>query len=314
MPPRKLPRHLVWLESFAAAVEAGSLEGAAEHLGVARSVVSEHIRALEDALGGRRSPCWSAGPAAASSSPRAASGSTRAPRRRCTSWTSSGCGTSPAPSPACAWASTPPSPLSLLRRHRPGRRARPASSWRWASAAPYELVRQVQTRQLDLVAGLHPAAAPPGRGGRVPAAPALRGARRPGERAGRDATPPARALHVKDLEGQPFVDWLRDDPYGGANSARFAAHGVTVREVARVRELPPPLRSAARLPRLRHRPRPAAPAALPRRPPRLAPAGGGAPGRRGRRPVALRRARAPRRASRPRRAASAARAKRRKTE
>jgi len=50
MPPRKLPRHLVWLESFAAAVESGSLEAAAEHLGVARSVVSEHIRALEQAL------------------------------------------------------------------------------------------------------------------------------------------------------------------------------------------------------------------------------------------------------------------------
>jgi hypothetical protein len=43
-----------------------------------------------------------------------------------------------------------------------------------------------------------------------------------------------KALHVKELAAQPFVDWLRDDPYGGANSARFAAHGVTVREVARV--------------------------------------------------------------------------------
>src|SRR5688572_15916395 len=52
MPPRKLQRHLVWLESFAAAVEAGSLEAAAEHLGVARSVVSEHIRALEETLAG----------------------------------------------------------------------------------------------------------------------------------------------------------------------------------------------------------------------------------------------------------------------
>jgi hypothetical protein len=43
-----------------------------------------------------------------------------------------------------------------------------------------------------------------------------------------------KALQVKDLEGQPFVDWLRDDPYGGANSARFATHSITVREVARV--------------------------------------------------------------------------------
>ncbi|NOK11568.1 helix-turn-helix domain-containing protein, partial [Corallococcus exercitus] len=50
MPPRKLQRHLVWLESFTAAVEAGSIDAAAEHLGVARSVVSEHIRALEEVL------------------------------------------------------------------------------------------------------------------------------------------------------------------------------------------------------------------------------------------------------------------------
>ena len=44
---RKLPRHLTWLVAFAAAVETGSLEGAAQHLGVARSVVSEHLKALE---------------------------------------------------------------------------------------------------------------------------------------------------------------------------------------------------------------------------------------------------------------------------
>ncbi len=43
-----------------------------------------------------------------------------------------------------------------------------------------------------------------------------------------------RVLQVRDLEGQPFVDWQRDDPYGGANSARFAAHDVTVHEVSRV--------------------------------------------------------------------------------
>ncbi|HSP80912.1 MAG TPA: LysR family transcriptional regulator, partial [Myxococcaceae bacterium] len=35
----------------------------------------------------------------------------------------------------------------------------------------------------------------------------------------------------------PVVDWLREDPYGGANSARFAAHAVTVREVARVESI-----------------------------------------------------------------------------
>jgi DNA-binding transcriptional LysR family regulator len=49
-----------------------------------------------------------------------------------------------------------------------------------------------------------------------------------------DRTKTRKALHVKELAGQPFVDWLRDDPYGGANSARFEAHGTTVREVARV--------------------------------------------------------------------------------
>src|SRR5262245_13453511 len=47
---RKLPRHLTWLEAFVAAVEAGSLEAAAKHLGLVRSVVSEHLRALEDAV------------------------------------------------------------------------------------------------------------------------------------------------------------------------------------------------------------------------------------------------------------------------
>ena len=34
---RKLQRHLTWLEAFVAAVETGSLEGAAQHLGVARA-------------------------------------------------------------------------------------------------------------------------------------------------------------------------------------------------------------------------------------------------------------------------------------
>jgi DNA-binding transcriptional LysR family regulator len=48
---RKLTRHLTWLEAFAAAVELGSLDAAAKHLGVARSVVSDHLRALEEALG-----------------------------------------------------------------------------------------------------------------------------------------------------------------------------------------------------------------------------------------------------------------------
>lgn len=43
-----------------------------------------------------------------------------------------------------------------------------------------------------------------------------------------------RSLHVRDLHGLPFVDWQREDPYGGANSARFNAHDVVVHEVSRV--------------------------------------------------------------------------------
>ena len=50
MPPPKLQRHLTWLESFVTTVETGTLDGAAQHLGVVRSVVSEHLRALEDAV------------------------------------------------------------------------------------------------------------------------------------------------------------------------------------------------------------------------------------------------------------------------
>jgi DNA-binding transcriptional LysR family regulator len=93
----------------------------------------------------------------------------------------------------------------------------------------FELVRQVQTRQLDLALGFTPL--PPHRGVenrtlmRLPfvvlTAP--------------DAPLPKKAkLQVKDLAGVPFVDWLRDDPYGGANSARFAAAGIQLKEAARV--------------------------------------------------------------------------------
>ena len=49
-----------------------------------------------------------------------------------------------------------------------------------------------------------------------------------------DRTGTRRTVRIPDLAGLPFVDWLRDDPYGGANSARFAEHDVAIREVARV--------------------------------------------------------------------------------
>ncbi len=46
-----------------------------------------------------------------------------------------------------------------------------------------------------------------------------------------------KTLQVKDLAGQRFVDWLRSDPYGGANTARFEAAGIVVNEVARVESM-----------------------------------------------------------------------------
>lgn len=231
MPPRKLPRHLVWLESFAAAVEFGSLEAAAEHLGVARSVVSEHLRALEETLTGGQ-PLLERGPG------RRLHLTTRGER-------------------LYAGTQTPLHQLDLKRLRdlasteanlRLGLNptlsnvllggiaedaARAGIKLEVNFSGAFELVRQVQTRQLDLSIGFTPL--PPHRGVdtesllRMPfvvmAGPecelTLRSAGK-------------RALQVRDLEAQAFVDWLRDDPYGGANTARFASHGVTVREVARV--------------------------------------------------------------------------------
>ncbi len=231
MPPRKLPRHLVWLESFAAAVESGSIEGAAEHLGVARSVVSEHIRALEETLADGQ-PLLERGPG------------------RRLHLTARG-------EKLYEGTQTPLHQLDLKRLRdlasaeaslRLGLNTT-VSNFLLAGIAgdvsqagiklevrfggAFELVRQVQTRQLDLAVDFTPL--PPHRD--VEAESLLRlpfvVLAGPGsELALHHAT--RRALHVRDLEGQPFVDWLRDDPYGGANSARFATHGVTVREVARV--------------------------------------------------------------------------------
>ncbi|MCY1021379.1 LysR family transcriptional regulator [Pyxidicoccus sp. MSG2] len=230
MPPRKLVRHLVWLESFAAAVEAGSIEAAAEHLGVARSVVSEHIRALEMALAegasllergpGRRLQLTARGE-------RLFAG-TQTPlhqldMKRLQDLASA--------EPVVRLGLNPTLSLSLL-----GNVAREAAARGLklvlSFGGPHELTRQVKTRQLDLALDFTPL--PPHEGVesesllRMPFV-VLAGPESPliHEAASR------RALHVKELEGQPFVDWLRDDPYGGANSARFTTHGVKVVEVAR---------------------------------------------------------------------------------
>jgi DNA-binding transcriptional LysR family regulator len=231
VPPRKLPRHLNWLEAFAAAVEAGSLEGAAEHLGVARSVVSEHIRALEAALGDGE-PLLERGPGR---------------RLHLT----------PRGQRLYAGTQTPLHQLDLKRLRdlassEPSLRlglnhtlstmllgdiARDAAQagikLEIGFGGPFELVREVQTGQRDLVIAFTPL--PPHRSVESESLIALPFV----VLAGPD-TPltshagTRKALRVHDLEGQSFVDWLRDDPYGGANSARFSTHGVTVREVARV--------------------------------------------------------------------------------
>jgi DNA-binding transcriptional LysR family regulator len=231
MPPRKLVRHLVWLESFAASVEAGSIEAAAEHLGVARSVVSEHVRALELALAdgasllergpGRRLQLTARGE-------RLFAG-TQTPlhqldMKRLRDLASA--------EPVVRLGLNPTLSLSLL-----GDVARQAAASGLklvlSFGGPYELTRQVQTRQLDLALDFTPL--PPHEG--VEAESLLRVGfvvlAGPDNALAREAAH-RRTLHVKDLEGQPFVDWLRDDPYGGANSARFTTHGVTVSEVARV--------------------------------------------------------------------------------
>ncbi|WP_224364738.1 LysR family transcriptional regulator [Hyalangium versicolor] len=231
MPPRKLPRHLNWLEAFIAAVEAGSLEGAAEHLGVARSVVSEHIRALEAALGDGE-PLLE-----------------RSPGRRLH--------LTPRGQRLYAGTQTPLHQLDLKRLRdlassEPSLRlglnhtlsimlladiARDAAQagikLEIGFGGPFELVRELQTGQRDLVIDFTPL--PPHRGIESESLVSLPFVVLAGPNTPlAEHTGPRKALQVKDLEGQSFVDWLRDDPYGGANSARFAAHNVTVREVARV--------------------------------------------------------------------------------
>jgi DNA-binding transcriptional LysR family regulator len=231
MPPRKLPRHLVWLESFAAAVESGSLEGAADKLGVARSVISEHLRALEETLAGGEALLE------------------RGPGRRI-QLTARG-------EKLYEGTQTPLHQLDLKRLRdlasaesslRLGLNptlsqfllsdiaddvARAHIKLEVTFGGTFELVRQVQTNQLDLAVDFTPL--PPHRGIEVESllhlpfvvlcGPGSVLASRHRHRS---------ALHVRDLSEQRFVDWQRDDPYGAANSARFGAHSVSVQEVARV--------------------------------------------------------------------------------
>lgn len=231
MSPRKLPRHLVWLESFVTAVEAGSLEAAADHLGLARSVVSEHLKALELALAGG-APLLERGPGRrlrltargerlyeGAQSPLAQLGLRRLKDLA-------------AEEPPIRIGLNPTASQVLL-----GAIAEDAAKQglrlEVAFLGSYEIVRQAQQRQLDLAVGFTPL--PPHRGvaslslRELPFA-VLAG---PGcvleSKLGR-----RRSVPLRELEGLPFVDWLRDDPYGGANSARFAEHDITVKEVARV--------------------------------------------------------------------------------
>lgn len=228
---RKLPRHLTWLESFVTTVETGTLDGAAQHLGVARSVVSEHLRALEDSVcpgetlvergPGRRLTLTQRGEQlyAAAQAPlhqldlkRLQDAASLEPLLRL--------GLNPTLSalllePLCAALAAAGVKLEVR------------------FDGPHDLVRGVQTRQLDLALDFTPL--PPHQGVDsavlarlgfvVLAAPGSPLAARAGHRS---------SLRVQDLADAPFVDWLRDDPYGGANATRFAEAGIAVREAARV--------------------------------------------------------------------------------
>ncbi|XXF80411.1 LysR family transcriptional regulator [Myxococcaceae bacterium GXIMD 01537] len=231
MPPRKLPRHLVWLESFAAAVEAGSLEAAAEHLGVARSVVSEHLRSLEESLAGGQ-PLLERGPGRrlhlTARGERLYAG-TQTPLRQLDVKRLRDL----ASTEASLHLGLNPTLSNALLEGIAGDAVEAGIKLEVSFGGPFELVRQVQTRQLDLAIDFTPL--PPHRGVEtesllrmsfvVIAGPGSALAARGGGR---------RGFQVEDLEGQDFIDWLRNDPYGGANSARFETHGVAVREVARV--------------------------------------------------------------------------------
>ena len=226
--PRKLPRHLTWLEAFVAAVETGSLDAAAQHLGVARSVVSEHLRALEEALAeghpllergpGRRLKLTPGGERlfAAAQTP-----FHQLDLKRLRDLAS--------PEPSLRLGLNP-TLSSLLMAPVATAAAQAGLRLQAAFGSAHDLVLQVQARQLDLALSFTPL--PPHRevAFRVLASlPFVVLAAK-----GFPLDPARPWLRVKDLADLPFVDWLRDDPYGGANSARFAEAGIRVAEAARV--------------------------------------------------------------------------------
>ena len=224
---RKLPRHLTWLEAFAAAVDTGSLDGAALHLGVARSVVSEHLKALEQAVTAG-APLLERGPGRRlklTARGERLYEATQAPLHQLDLKRLQDAA-SPEPSLRIG---LNPTLSSLLLEPLSQELARRGLRMEASFGGAFDLVRQVQTRQLDLALGFTPL--PPHRG-----VEALRLVDLPFVvLASPDCPLPRRArLKVEHLEGLPFVDWLRDDPYGGANRARFEAAAIQVRETARV--------------------------------------------------------------------------------
>ena len=228
---RKLPRPLTWLETFVAIVETGSLEAAAKRMGLARSVVSEHLHALEESLAGG-APLVERGPGK---------------RVRLTSRGERVFSAAVGPVHQLA-----PERLRFLAAEEPSVRLgiAPTLAERWLSVIAgglseravklevafgnaHDLVRGVEAQELDVALGFSPL--PPHRAVEVhpllvlpfvviaPVASAV--ARRLGSRS---------RVRVDQLGGEAFVDWVHEHPYGGANAARFAGAGVEVRERARV--------------------------------------------------------------------------------
>jgi DNA-binding transcriptional LysR family regulator len=226
--PRKLPRHLTWLEAFVAAVETGSLDAAAQHLGVARSVVSEHLRALEEALADGQ-PLLERGPGRRL---RLTPGGERLFNAAQTPFHQLDLKrlrdlASPEPSLRLG---LNPTLATLLMAPLATAAAHAGLRLQAAFGSAHDLVLQVQTRQLDLALSFTPL--PPHREVAFRVLASL-----PFVVLAAKSCPlgPGRPwLRVKDLAGRPFVDWLRDDPYGGANSARFAEADIEVEETARV--------------------------------------------------------------------------------
>ncbi len=228
---RKLQRHLTWLESFVTTVETGTLEGAAQHLGVARSVVSEHLRALEESVTAGE-PLLDRGPGQRLKlTPRGERlyDATQGPLhqldlKRLQDFASLEPNLRLGLNPTLSTALLDGISTEMARR---------SIKLETSFGGAFDLVRQVQTRQLDLALGFTPL--PPHRGVESQVLAKL-----PFVVLTAAGSPTARKhetrqyLKVADLAGLPFVDWLRDDPYGGANNQRFAEAGITVKEVARV--------------------------------------------------------------------------------